>query len=102
LRGPSFGSGGDFIARGAQQIVVGDNPAGERVTVTPLDREDEFVRKASRFAKGNADKGSVLVTGNTFVGTSRDAERTLTNIVSRRLGPQTARLTRGRMAMASG
>jgi hypothetical protein len=32
---PKFGSGGDFFVRGATPIVVGDNPAGERVRVTP-------------------------------------------------------------------
>lgn len=85
----------------ANEGYVKARPGGTIVRVAE-GGEDEFVLKASRFAKGNADKGSVLVTGNTFVGTSRDAERTLTNIVSRRLGPQTARIERGRMAMANG
>ena len=85
LQGKKYGAGGDFIARGAQQIVVGDNPAGERVTVTPLGQ------KASR----GDTRPLILVTGNTFVGTSRDAERHIMEIVNRQLGPRMGRLTRG-------
>jgi len=86
---PGFASGGDFIARGAQQIVVGDNPAGERVTVTPLGRKGAGVTE--------------LHVHNHFHGPvvgGKAGLRELTDIMNRSLGPQVDRLQRGRFAGA--
>jgi len=89
LQGKKYGAGGDFIARGAQQIVVGDNPAGERVTVTPLGRKGAGVTE--------------LHVHNHFHGPvvgGKAGLRELTDIMSRSLGPQVDRLQRGRFASA--
>jgi hypothetical protein len=76
--------GGEFTAKREQVIRVAEGNKPERVSVTPV-------------GKGQPN---VLVTGNTFVGSSRDAERAITRMVNRRLGPQVDRLGRGRFANA--
>lgn len=82
-----FGAGGDFIARGAQQIVVGDNPAGERVTVTPLNRK----------GAGGGDTHFHFHVGQ-IIGTDERAARQLWNTVK----PIAMSDMRMKMAMSRG
>jgi len=79
---PGFAGGG--IARGPESGYLAVLHGSERVTKEPLPREER------------REPGVVVnVTGNTFVGTSRDAERHITGMVERNLAARMRRLELG-------
>ena len=80
---PAFATGGDFVTRGPQLIMVGDNPGGrERVQVTPLSSRNTHGPQTQP-----STRGSVNITNHYHVQDRTDAEyeaRRMANLIEQR------------------